>query len=76
VQIEQISATPAAGAPETCGANGCPGFFAYGSALDNQTGDPTALEAQYFVQPSAEVLLALYPNSAGKATYRRAARHQ
>jgi len=27
--------------------SGCPAFLTYGSVLDNQTNDPTTLEAQY-----------------------------
>jgi len=44
VTVEQISATPAPGQPDAV-----PGFFAYGSLLDNRTNDPTTLEAQFNV---------------------------
>jgi hypothetical protein len=42
VIVEQVSATPAPGQTDAV-----PGFFAYGSLLDNRTSDPTTLEAQF-----------------------------
>jgi hypothetical protein len=45
VTIEQVSATPIAGAPAAF-----PGFFAYGSVLDNISSDPTTLEAAFDVE--------------------------
>jgi len=47
VTVEQTNnqATADAGA-NGCG-DGCPAFFAYGSVLDNSTGDATTLESQY-----------------------------
>ncbi|MBV9496747.1 MAG: hypothetical protein JOZ54_21055 [Acidobacteria bacterium] len=44
VTVEQVSATPTAGHTDAV-----PGFFAYGSLLDNRTSDPTTLEAQFNV---------------------------
>lgn len=44
VTVEQVSATPTPGQTEAV-----PGFFAYGSLLDNRTSDPTTLEAQFNV---------------------------
>jgi hypothetical protein len=44
VTVEQVSATPTPGQ-----ADAVPGFFAYGSLLDNRTSDPTTLEAQFNV---------------------------
>jgi hypothetical protein len=44
VTVEQISATPAPGQTDAL-----PGFFAYGSLLDNRTSDPTTLESQFNV---------------------------
>ena len=44
VTVEQISATPTPGEPDAV-----PGFFAYGSLLDNRTSDPTTLTAQFNV---------------------------
>ncbi|HEX8618982.1 MAG TPA: hypothetical protein VF911_15470 [Thermoanaerobaculia bacterium] len=44
VTVEQVSATPSPGQTDAL-----PGFFAYGSLLDNRTSDPTTLEAQFDV---------------------------
>ena len=44
VTVEQVSATPTPGQTDAV-----PGFFAYGSLLDNRTNDPTTLEAQFNV---------------------------
>jgi hypothetical protein len=44
VTVEQISATPVSGQTDAV-----PGFFAYGSLLDNRTSDPTTLAAQFNV---------------------------
>jgi len=46
--VEQTGVTPTAAAAANGCADGCPGFFAYGSLLDNATNDPTTLEAQFF----------------------------
>lgn len=40
---------------------GCPGFFAYGSVLDNTTNDATTLEPQYFKAISDAQLACLFP---------------
>lgn len=44
VTVEQLSATATPGQSDAM-----PGFFAYGSLLDNRTSDPTTLEAQFNV---------------------------
>ncbi|MEA2491056.1 MAG: hypothetical protein QOH21_2848 [Acidobacteriota bacterium] len=44
VTVEQVSATPTPGQEDAV-----PGFFAYGSLLDNRTNDPTTLEAEFNV---------------------------
>lgn len=44
VTVEQVSATPMPGQSDAV-----PGFFAYGSLLDNRTNDPTTLEAEFNV---------------------------
>ena len=47
VTVEQAASTPAGAAvPATC-VEGCPAFLAYGSVLDNASGDATTVEAQY-----------------------------
>ena len=61
--------------PQTCLPDGCPAFFAYGSVLDNQTGDATTMEAQYLKALSADVIAQIYPTGAGKPVQRRSARH-
>ena len=51
VDLEQGPSTPVVGGPNDAVANGCndgcPAYLAFGSVLDNQTSDPTTLEAQY-----------------------------
>lgn len=44
VTVEQLSATPTPGQGDAV-----PGFFAYGSLVDNRTNDPTTLEAEFNV---------------------------
>jgi hypothetical protein len=75
VIVEQKDSTAAANAPSGCLPEGCPAFFAYGSILDNVSGDATTLEAQYLKPISAEALALIYPPSAGKSPLRRSARH-
>jgi len=73
--VEQISSTPTGDSPAGCGANGCPGFFAYASVLDNASGDATTLEPQFF-KSLDYALSAIYPgSSAGKTSIRRAVKH-
>jgi len=60
--------------PEGC-VDGCPAFLAYGSTLDNVSGDAITQEAQYMVPLSQEVLDLLYPVAAGKKRVRRTVRH-
>ena len=62
------------GVPQTCD-NGCPAFLAYGSALDNTTGDATTLEPQYLSALSTAAITVIYPNQVGKQPVRRAVRH-
>jgi len=47
VTVEQAGTQPTADAAANGCTNGCPAFFAYGSQLDNATGDATTLEPQY-----------------------------
>ena len=47
VTVEQTNNQPTADAAANGCSNGCPAFFAYGSQLDNSTGDATTLEPQY-----------------------------
>ena len=74
VTIEQTNVVALANAPEGC-LEGCPAFLAYGSVLDNLSGDATTMEAQYMIELDQDVIDQLYPPSAGKKTLRRSARH-
>jgi len=47
VEIEQGASTKTGDADANGCPDGCPAFLAFGSLLDNQTTDPTTLEAQY-----------------------------
>jgi hypothetical protein len=47
VTVEQTNNIPTADAGANGCGDGCPAFLAYGSALDNATGDATTLEAQF-----------------------------
>jgi hypothetical protein len=64
VLVEQIAAQPTGDSPSGCGANGCPGFFTYGSILDNASGDATTLEPQ-FLKSLDYALGAIYPGTSG-----------
>ncbi len=48
VTVEQTNTQPTSDAVAAGCPNGCPAFFAYASVLDNQSGDATTLEPQYF----------------------------
>lgn len=74
VLVEQKNSTPTANAPTGCLTDGCPAFFAYGSILDNVSGDATTLEPQYLKPISAEALAVIYPQTAGKSPIRRSVR--
>ena len=75
VTVEQRNSTPYGDVPDSCGDRGCPAFLAYGSLLDNGTGDATTLEPQFMKELSDAVLDELYPPSAGKRPVRRSTRH-
>jgi hypothetical protein len=74
VTVEQRNNVGLPNAPQTC-EQGCPAFFAYGSILDNVSGDATTLEAQYLHEMDPEALDILYPVGAGKGPLRRLVRH-
>ena len=73
VTVEQRNSVPTPDAPASC-TLGCPAFLAYGSVLDNATGDATTLEAQYLIEMSSAALEELYGGGSGKATARRSVR--
>lgn len=47
ITISQEANNPTNDAPTSCLPDGCPGFLAYGSVLDNSTQDATTLESVY-----------------------------
>ena len=74
VVATQISATPnPSGVPSSCN-QGCPAFLAYGSVLDNVSGDATTLESQYLRELTSGAIDVIYPTSGGKPTQVRAVR--
>lgn len=74
IEVEQRNSTPTSDAPASCLPNGCPAFFAYGSVLDNVSGDATTLEPMYMKALSDEAIAVIYPftGSGGRTTIRRA----
>ncbi len=74
VVVEQRNNIPTNDAPEGC-VQGCPAFLAYGSVLDNGSGDATTLEPQYLLELTDAQIRAIYPSGAGKAPARRSVRH-
>jgi len=80
VTVEQIPSLtqPTTDAHDNGCDDGCPAFFAYGSMLDNATGDATTLEAQYFVPLSKAAQNCIYLQLCAATTVnspRRAAKH-
>jgi len=73
VTIEQTNVVALPNAPQGC-LEGCPAFLAYGSVLDNLSGDATTMESQYMIELDEDVIDQLYPPSAGKKTMRRSVR--
>ena len=61
VQVTQENSTPTGDAQANGCPTGCPGFFAYGSVLDNTTTDATTLEPQYFKPITDQQLACLFP---------------
>lgn len=76
VTVEQRNSFPTADAPATC-TQGCPAFLAYGSVLDNISGDATTLESQYLVEMNPEALTIIYPKTGEptKTSIVRSVRH-
>lgn len=73
IEVEQRNSTPTSDAPASCLPNGCPAFFAYGSVLDNVSGDATTLEPMYVKALSDEAIRVIYPftGPGGRTTIRR-----
>lgn len=76
VTVEQRNSVATPDAPASCVPKGCPAFLAYGSVLDNATGDATTLQSQYLVDMNSEALAVLYSSGAGKSVFRRAVHHR
>ena len=66
VTITESGVTPTADAAANGCPNGCPAFVAYGSLIDNASGDPTTLEAQYV--PPEEGTVQAYKMAANAPT--------
>jgi hypothetical protein len=76
VTVEQRDSVATGNVPADCTNNGgCPAFLAYGSVLDNLSGDATTLEPQFLKELSPEAIDEIYPPSAGKPAVRRVVRH-
>lgn len=71
VVIEQTSVTPTDAAAAAGCSDGCPGFFAYGSVLDNATNDPTTLEGQFFGSLTSSQLGCIFGAKTGARPVRR-----
>lgn len=74
VVVEQRNNVPTGDSPSSC-IQGCPAFIAYGSVLDNISGDATTLEPQFMVPLSDAAIAAIFPSGSGKASNRRSVRH-
>jgi len=78
VVVEQTNSTAeGSDVPTSCGGQGCPAFLAYGSVLDNASGDATTLESQYLKELGPEAIAAIYPSTqgSGKTLMRRSVHH-
>jgi hypothetical protein len=72
VRVTQVASTPTGDAATFGCADGCPGFLAYGSLLDNVTNDATTLESIFEAPFSSLAIEVIYGGaSAGKPVLRR-----
>ena len=71
ITIRQEANTPTNDAPTSCLPDGCPGFLAYGSVLDNSTQDATTLETVYEQALTSAALDQIYGAGIGKSNLRR-----
>jgi hypothetical protein len=74
ITISQEANTPTNDAPTSCLPDGCPGFLAYGSVLDNSTNDATTLETVYEQALTSAALDVIYGAGSGKSNLRRSVR--
>ena len=74
--VEQGSNIPTSDAVANGCNTGCPAFFAYGSVLDNLSGDATTLEPQ-FLKPLSDAAVNCVFNSVCKGSFNphRPAKH-
>src|SRR5947207_545408 len=77
VTVEQTNTTPTGDAAANGCPNGCPAFFAYGSVLDNQSGDATTLEPQYLKSLTTAAINCIYNSTGCKGAFNlhRAVKH-
>lgn len=77
VTIEQVGVSKTSDADANGCSDGCPAFFAYGSLLDNATGDAITLESQYFKPLTNADIQCIYNLTCKDGTRkpRRAAKH-
>ncbi|HEX3582394.1 MAG TPA: hypothetical protein VH087_11580 [Thermoanaerobaculia bacterium] len=68
IQVSQEGGGPTSDASANGCPTGCPGFFTYGSVLDNTTGDATTLEPEYFKSITDAQLACLFPASGQTVT--------
>lgn len=64
VLVSQTNTVPTSDASANGCSDGCPAFFAYGSVLDNLSGDATTLEPQ-FLHPLTDVAINCIYNATG-----------
>lgn len=74
IVVEQRNSVPTSDSPSSC-VQGCPAFLAYGSVLDNVSGDATTLESQFFIPLSDDAVGVIFGAGSGKAAGRRAVKH-
>jgi len=77
VTVEQTNTMPTGDAGANGCPNGCPAFFAYGSVLDNASGDATTLEPQYTQALTTAAINCIYNTTGCKGSFNlhRAVKH-
>jgi hypothetical protein len=72
VTVEQVptATVPTTDAVANGCSDGCPAFFAWGSLLDNFTGDAITLEAQYFKKLTLDQVQCIYNLTCKGGTYK------
>jgi hypothetical protein len=77
VTVEQTNTTATGDAAANGCPTGCPAFFAYGSVLDNQSGDATTLEPQFLQALTTAAINCIYNSTGckGALNLHRAVKH-